>query len=211
MKRLHYFFPLMALSLYSCSELATNRSYLTEMEEESGQYFSPQDDFPVVAGDTGRTWMTEKERRSRTPASEEDLEQDRNRRSLNNELRHLENRQTQAAFEFYETYKVHLTTTSEKIYFLNLPYDERKDYLASRGFLKEEPTSRYPASESYSALKSTEISLGMSKNGVISSWGKPTRVEVAGNPSYENERWAYLVNGATKYIYFESGEVQGWE
>ena len=41
--------------------------------------------------------------------------------------------------------------------------------------------------------------------------GKPMRVEIAGNPRYENERWLYRMNGASKYIYFESGQVQGWE
>jgi hypothetical protein len=45
----------------------------------------------------------------------------------------------------------------------------------------------------------------------MNTFGRPTRVEVAGNPSYENERWLYSVNGATKYIYFESGRVEGWE
>ncbi len=51
----------------------------------------------------------------------------------------------------------------------------------------------------------------MSKNDIVASLGKPARVEIAGNPSYENERWVYQFNGSSKYIYFESGVVQGWE
>lgn len=211
MKRLHYFLPLFALTFYSCSELASHRSYLSEMEDESGQYFNANEDYPVVAGDTGRYWMTDEERQRRTPASEEDLAMDRTQRSLEKELRILEDRQSEKAFEFYEVYKEKLATTSEKIYFLKLPYQERKSYLESRGFYSETTPQRYSASDPQSALKNRDILIGMSKADVISSWGKPVRVEVAGNPSYENERWAYMVNGATKYIYFESGEVQGWE
>jgi hypothetical protein len=51
----------------------------------------------------------------------------------------------------------------------------------------------------------------MSKTQVLQSWGEPARVDIAGNPSNENERWLYSMNGASKYIYFEAGEVQGWE
>jgi hypothetical protein len=51
----------------------------------------------------------------------------------------------------------------------------------------------------------------MKKGQVMASIGRPSKVEVAGNPQDENERWLYHMNGASKYIYFESGEVQGWE
>jgi outer membrane protein assembly factor BamE (lipoprotein component of BamABCDE complex) len=51
----------------------------------------------------------------------------------------------------------------------------------------------------------------MSKSDVMNHLGHPTRVEVAGNPSYENERWLYTRNGASNYVYFEAGHVEGWE
>ena len=60
-------------------------------------------------------------------------------------------------------------------------------------------------------LRKSNAVTGMSKSDVMNNWGEPRRVEIAGNPSFENERWLYSVNGATKYIYFESGRVQGWE
>jgi hypothetical protein len=211
MKRLKFLIPLMGLSLYSCSQFATHRSYLSEMEEEAGRYFNPSEDFPVVAGDTGKNWISDKERRSRTPASEEDMLQDRTQRALEKELTQLENAQSDGAFKFYEKHKNKLQSTSEKIYFLQLPYDERKEYLEARGVVTQDKSSRYSPEAHDPSLKSTDILMGMKKDDVVNFWGNPVRVEVAGNPSYENERWAYQVNGATKYIYFESGEVQGWE
>ena len=55
-----------------------------------------------------------------------------------------------------------------------------------------------------------EPDLNMTKEDVISSWGRPDRVDIAGKPSYENERWVYRRDGAVKYIYFEAGKVGGW-
>ena len=60
-------------------------------------------------------------------------------------------------------------------------------------------------------IRSNDVSLGMNKNDVLESMGRPLQVEIAGNPRNENERWLYDLNGASKYIYFEAGEVQGWE
>jgi hypothetical protein len=59
--------------------------------------------------------------------------------------------------------------------------------------------------------RNDEVAIGMRKPDVLDSLGKPLRVEIAGNPRHENERWLYRLNGAPKYIYFEAGEVQGWE
>ena len=201
---------LMMLSTVSCSQFLTGRSYLSEMEHNNGTYFTPREDFPVVAGDTGRDWETDEERNQRTPASEEDLRADRTRRQLKQELRELEGRQSDQALAFYDKYKRNLATTSEKIYFLQLPPYERKVYLSSRGFMQTERTPASYQAENYGA-RNTELAQGMSKTDVEMSWGRPSRVEVAGNPSYENERWLYSVNGASKYIYFESGRVEGWE
>ncbi len=58
---------------------------------------------------------------------------------------------------------------------------------------------------------SDEIFVGMTKSEVRSVWGGPNRVEVAGNPREENERWAFYHNGEVKYVYFEQGIVQGWQ
>ena len=202
-------FTLMMTSA-SCSQFLTHRDYLSEMEHDDSSFFQPREDFQVVAGDEGRDWESKSDRMHRTPASESEVQEDLSRRSLNQELRHLEGKLSENSLEFYEKYKSRLSTTSEKIYFLKLPYNERKDYLASRGFLKVESQSMQPREQAYSHRQSQVIT-GMSKSAVMSNFGEPTSVEVAGNPSFENERWLYSVNGATKYIYFESGRVQGWE
>ncbi len=198
-------------SLVGCSQFENNgRTYLTEMEQDDSSFFAPREDFPIVAGDTGRFWSTEKERKARTPASIHDVEMDRAHVALENERRDLEENQSESAREFYNEHKNKLSNTSEKIYFLRLPKSERREYLMSRGLITEKP-SKEAQENRISAVSHSEIMLGMNKSDVMASLGNPSRVEVAGNPSYENERWIYRVNGAMKYIYFESGQVGGWE
>jgi hypothetical protein len=184
----------------------THRDYVAEMERDDSSFFNPRVDFPVVAGDTGRDWESTSDRKNRTPASVDEIQDNKSRRFLTQELRKLEGQQSDNALEQYEKNKHQFKTTSEKIYFLKLSQFERKDYLASRGFIKEESSPRQ-----IFAMRDSKVASGMSKSQVMENWGEPKRVEVAGNPSYENERWLYSVNGATKYIYFESGVVRGWE
>lgn len=203
--------PLILLLPVGCSQFQTGRSYLTEMEQEDYSFYNPHDDFPVVAGDSGKDYMTEKERRARTPASTHDLEESRTSRALKSELKSLENGQSEENLEFYEKHRHQLATISEKIYFLKLPSDERREYLLSRGFIEEPKTSYYTDQEKMFAVRKQDILLGMSKADVMRSWGKPHQVDYAGNPQNENERWLYKANGASKFIYFEAGEVQGWE
>jgi SNF2 family DNA or RNA helicase len=208
MSRLWLFF---LFTFVSCSQFHTGRTYLSEMEHDDSRFFSPNEDFPVVAGDSGRTWNSEREQRERTPASEEDVAEVRAKRSLRQELADLENRQTEENLKLYEAHLRDLPTVSERIYFLKLsPYD-RKDYLMARGLIREPKRSRSFDPEKSFRLRDQALSLGMSKTQVLQSWGEPARVDIAGNPSNENERWLYSMNGASKYIYFEAGEVQGWE
>ena len=199
-------FLILLMGLTSCSQFMTHRDYVAEMERDDSSFFNPRVDFPVVAGDTGRDWESTSDRKNRTPASVDEIQDNESRRFLTQELRKLEGQQSDNALEQYEKNKHHFKTTSEKIYFLKLSQFERKDYLASRGIIKEEPSPRQ-----IFAMRDSKVASGMSKSQVMENWGEPKRVEVAGNPSYENERWLYSVNGATKYIYFESGVVRGWE
>ena len=69
-------------------------------------------------------------------------------------------------------------------------------------FAAASPSERYPASD--------DVTLGMRKDDVMRNWGRPDRMDVAGDPRLENERWAYRREGYTSYIYFESGRVEGW-
>ena len=210
MKSLTYGPLLMLLLLGGCGTLASRRDYLSEMEHDDSTFYSPNRDFPVMAGDSGRTSETEKERRQRTPASVEDQEQLRSWDFLSKELRQLEGAQSEEAAAQYDEFRPKLKTVSERIYFLKLSSYERKEYLAARGFLKDGTKKFKPLEQRY-GLRNTQVSMGMSKGEVETTIGKPSRVEVAGNPSFENERWLYSVNGASKYIYFEAGRVEGWE
>ena len=197
-------------TMIGCSQFANHRDYLSEMDQADSQYYQPHRDFPVMAGDTGRMSESQSERRRRTPASAEDVQKERTEHALNLELKQLEDNLSEKSFELYDKHKDRLVTTSEKIYFLKLPSYERKDYLSYRGFLvPEKKVSTYR--ERMYTNRQSGIILGMSKSDVMNNFGKPARVEVAGNPSLENERWVYMVNGASKYIYFESGQVGGWE
>ncbi len=200
------------ISFVSCAQFQTGRSYLSEMEQDDSRFFAPREDFPVLAGDSGRDWYTDKEMRSRVPATPEELAESRTQRALRIELRELENSQSESGLEYYEENKANFHSISEKIFFLKLLPNERRDYLISRGFLKETKTPEYNPDERYErSVGNQEVVLGMKKDDVLSSLGEPARVEVAGNPRNENERWLYKTNTASSYIYFESGRVQGWE
>lgn len=202
----------MLFSAASCSQFLTHRDYLSEMQHDDTSFFKPREDFPVMAGDTGRDWETNAERMSRTPASVGDLQEEKSRSFLQNELKGLERNQSEESGQLYQDHKHKFTTTSEKIFFLKLSHFEKKDYLESRGFIKSRSATQEPDGyREMFGVRETHVSQGMTKSDVESNWGSPSRVEVAGNPSYENERWLYVINGATKYIYFEGGRVQGWE
>lgn len=207
-----YLLMTVLLTLSACADLPTGRTYLSEMEHDDSTFYHPDEDFPVVGGDAEVTGMSMDEyRRNRLPRTESERGEDRETQLLRQELRALESSQSEEEMTFYQTHKKKLVTNSEKIYYLKLPRGERHQYLQDRGFLNR-PATRTPASLT-SALnpRRSEVGIGMSKNDVVASLGKPSRVEIAGNPSYENERWLYQVNGSNKYIYFESGTVQGWE
>ncbi len=200
------------LAFSACAELPTGRTYLSEMEHDDSTFYRPEEDFPVVGGDAEVKGMSMDDyRRNRLPRTKFERSEDRETQFLRQELRALESAQAEEEMEFYQKHKKKLATNSERIYYLKLPRGDRRQYLQERGFIQS-PTKRSPASLSQAlSPRRSEVGIGMSKNDVFASLGKPSRVEIAGNPSYENERWIYQVNGSSKYIYFESGTVQGWE
>lgn len=207
MKTVTNFLVLCTLISQAGCSLATNRSYLAEMEHEDESFFRPRQDFAVVPGDEGQDWRSDEETRQRTPASVTERYEVQQRSSLEKQLSRLENAQSEGAFAHYQDHRARLSSTSERIYFLQLQSrQEREEYLASRGL-----QSKNAGSEKLGfGIAEAELALEMSKEEVISSWGKPDRVDIAGKATYENERWSYTRDGAVKYVYFEGGRVGGW-
>lgn len=176
------------------------------MDEKKQSFFRPNQDFPVVGGDSGKVSKNMSEIWNRTPGSEKFKKEQRQNLMILNELQELEKAQSDYYYRHYREHKNALSSNSEKIYFLKLrTLKERDEYLFARGLNK----SRVSPEES-EAVRQREIIVGMSKQSVLKSWGRPSRVDIAGEPRYENERWAYLKMGRVNYVYFESGFVQGW-
>ncbi len=212
MRRRLIYSILFTLGLTGCAGFGTGRNFLTESigeNDSEGSFFSA-DDFPVMAGDSGRGWGFNEESERRGYKTPEEKEHDRTNYALERELVALEDSQSESNLELYSLHKHKFHSTSEKIFFLKLPKGERRDYLVSKGMIKEQKNA-FSDRMRVAAIRQSDVMMGMTKNDVMDSWGRPARVEVAGNPTYENERWAYNVNGATKYIYFEGGKVGGWE
>lgn len=210
--------------LFTSCSMFERRDFIDEMGYEFDQpMFQANRDFMVVPGDTGRPHRTISEINDRTPATYEDEQDFRYKQSLQRELVGLENKLTDAEYEEYLKYKNKLGGTSEKIYYLRLSSAQKLSYLQSRrlttpktsistnrsSFYRSNASANYrrPSGE---FPKINDVALGMSKDDVVQNWGQPERRDIAGNPSLENERWAYRKNGSVKYIYFEAGRVEGW-
>ncbi len=197
----------------SCGPIRFDRSYLSQMEEDEESLFSPGESFDTVSGDTGRVVISRNQLASRTPDYEkynpEWSEDKKIRYELDKKLGKLDEDQ-QIWFKRNENL---FATDSQKIYFLGLSESEREDYLYSLHGqnVKTNSRGRSPASTfRYSPRSSRVIALGMGKNEVVSTWGNPHHVEVAGDPRLENERWIFYEAGAKKFVYFERGVVGGW-
>jgi hypothetical protein len=208
MKTVSHGLALASLLTIGACGVVSKRSYLAEMEHDDESFFMPRKDFPVVPGDEGKDWRDEEVIRQRTPASLTDSVEEKQRTSLQRQLARLENSQSEPAFAHYQEHRARLASTSERIYFLQLPKrQERDEYLASRGLTSPHQTT---FNDFGFGVPQEQLLLQMTKDEVVSSWGKPDRVDIAGKPAYENERWVYQRDGAVKYVYFEGGRVGGW-
>ena len=201
------------LSLFSgCAEFLQNRSFVDEMDQQSEDLFVANRDFQTVAGDSGDAYRTSEQIMERTPASATEMAARAEVRSIQKELRDKEMTLTPYQQNLYRVAGQYLETPSEKIYFLNLSDAEKVDYLDSRSFSSYSSVRTQNGRElaSLQPVYNSTLSLGMSKDDVVQSWGRPARIDIAGNPANENERWAFYGNGGVRYIYFESGRVEGW-
>ena len=198
-------------SILACSHLNHFGNIVSNTSLTQEDFFSPQEDFPVVEGDREEPVEITAKTRAQ-PEDKERTELGGKRVSyLEKELSDLEFDQNSQRGEFYQRYRDKLSTTSEKIFFLKLSTRDQVSYLYSRGLIKESSPKKSTSKDRDLASEQEELSLGMKKNDVISALGEPKKVEIAGHPKYENERWLYDVEGAKRYIYFESGQVHGWE
>jgi hypothetical protein len=214
------FVILMAISLLpSCAELFGNRSFIDEMERDTDGFFVPGKDFMTISGDGGNPYRTRKEILERTPASRKEKERYNEERSLNEELANKESLLSAEEYEKYIQVRPQLESVSEQIYYLNLKTRERDSYLVTKGIKEYRPD---PRDLNFSNAKSqfflitgqekdeSELKVGMDKNELTKAWGRPSNIEIAGNPRYQNERWSFRVGGKTKKVFLENGVVQGW-
>lgn len=127
------------------------------------------------------------------------------------ELRELESHLSGREARQYARIKYSILSDRERIEFLQLgSYEARQRWALSHGFDGSDP---------YSEGNFGTLNLGMTKMAVKDAWGDPELIEVAGNPTYGNERWRYSreiptetgFTRITRIIYFEAGRVRGWQ
>jgi hypothetical protein len=194
----------------SCSMMLPERSFIDEMDRNNDSFFNPGRDFPVVGGDTGEIGRSREEVQARTPASARSKRLRSESDSLGQELIEKESKLDEDEMATYSRDKKFLQTDSDKLYYLSLsPYDRRSYINTMKSDLKADMDYKKNMMAKRS-IHSSELFLGMAKSEVVEVWGKPARVEIAGNPSNQNERWSFLEDGSVKQVYFEGGKVQGW-
>lgn len=198
-----------SLFVSSCSLMVPERSFTDEMEREES-FYNPGRDFPVVSGDTGEMRRSREDIMSRTPGSERQRRLSAEARSIEQELSEKEDRLEEDELEAYARDKRFLPTDSDKLYYLNLMRSEREVYISTKKQdMRDDLSGKRDVLRNHS-IHSSELYLGMGKADVIDTWGKPARVEIAGNPTQQNERWSFIEDGNLRQVYFEGGRVQGW-
>lgn len=200
-------------SLTSCAQFLERRSFIDTMDKEDDLFVANRD-FPVVPGDSGSFGRSEEEIMGRTPASYRSKEDFERKRSLQTELERKEAGLSEHERVKYRQAQSVLQTESERIYYLGLNPSERQHYLQTR-VADDEPYSYSKRHRPLSlmeerAVESPRLNVGMSKEKVKRMMGQPARVDVAGNPAHENERWLFSNGRSRSYIYFEGGQVHGW-
>lgn len=199
--------------LQGCAALLEERSYINEMDRDSDGFFVAGRDFPVMNGDSGEAFRSREEIRKRTPASKRSKALDDEKLSLENELRKKLADQDEEVLKNYNRDSQYLESDSERLYYLSMNGEERTNYINTKiQDMSDDEAFKQNSREFMKrrSVRSQEIAEGMTKDDVINLWGKPTKIEVAGHPKFENERWSFAEGGQVKRIYFEAGKVQGW-
>lgn len=199
-----------AIFLSGCAEFLPDRSFIEEMNRESDPFWQAGRDFPIVGGDTGEAYRSRSEVKKRTPSSERSRKQNQEILSIKQELDEKEAEIPDHLLEQYSKDKKYLPTDSDKLYYLSLAVNERANYVRIKRDDMAEDLGKNQDFVQKRSIHGKEVYLGMPKTQVVQAWGKPTRIEIAGNPKHQNERWTFLEDGSVKQIYFEDGKVQGW-
>jgi hypothetical protein len=202
---------ILVFTMSSCAMLEY-RDFEDEMSEyrDDDLSFIPNQDFEVVAGDTGDMGGGLDVILRRTPASGNEKKLSDHESSIRQELYALEGQLQEDELRQYIDNKDKIGSDSQKIYFLSLDQMEKYDYLKARGMAQKDDNSYYSSNERAIASVTNDVVLGMGKSEVARIWGQPARVDYSGARTLENERWAYRRNDKVKFIYFDSGVVEGW-
>ncbi|GAB4016103.1 MAG: hypothetical protein Fur0010_15690 [Bdellovibrio sp.] len=205
------------LSMMSSCAFMENRTFITEMEHETDGIFVPGRDFRMVPGDSGKAYRSSEDIMLRTPATEMKREQRDELKSMQSELARKEEKLQGYDRELYDSVSPYFESIEERLYYLSLSSTDREQWVDYRQMSINKPVKTYrPSSRSIASIdpigmsSDRQIYQGMTKQDVVSMWGRPARVDVAGDPRNQNERWSYYVNGAMQYVFFENGVVAGW-
>ena len=202
----YYILVLVLPFLSSCAgyRLYGQRSFAEEMSREDNFWVVGRD-FPITAGDKGPSHRSFQEINARTPASFQERAEAREQSRLTSELIKRESSLSHQELQQYTKIKGELGNLSEKIYYLQLSPAERREYISMRI-----PRERRPWFKHHNSSFHKDITPNMSKEEVVHLWGRPSLIEVAGEPAQQNERWIFIRLDGRRTLYFEGGRVRGW-
>jgi hypothetical protein len=167
-------------------------------------------DFRVVGGDSGSAFRTRDEIAKRTPASDRKKKSTIEEKSLKDELLQKEGMLSENEMADYTRDSKYLPSESDKLYYLSLSNSEKAIYIGTK---KQEYIDDFGNGKDLAKNRSVhaaEIKAGMSKDEVVKLWGRPAKIQIAGNPKFQNELWHFNEDGTVKNVYFEDGKVNGW-
>jgi hypothetical protein len=66
-------------------------------------------------------------------------------------------------------------------------------------------------SHELSLIKNRKVQVGMSEKALLTSWGKPNKINKSVGSHGINKQYIYRDYSQTKYVYVENGEVASWQ
>lgn len=197
-------------ALGGCADLFTTRTFSDEMENNDDNFWVANEDFPVVPGDSGKAYRSRRQILARTPSSVRAVAKEKNQESLESELQEKVNKLSENEYADFMAHSRYLETLSEKIYYLDLPKGQRWQYMADKRTQAQGGSNELEFMKLRQDRYQSYLAVGMTKQEVVGLWGNPQRVEIAGDPRFENERWTFVDQGRVRRVYFENGQVNGW-